>query len=155
MADEKKVAAAAEPLNDDDAKTLDPRGVLTNGQYRKAQARARAKVEKERIAAAMDEAEKAEENRIKLAEGFLTGTISDELVEIEIDLVEDSRITVNGFAYWHGQKYTVPRHVANSLAETMYRLREYQAINIEGKKLREFYRAKRPASINGRTGAVH
>ena len=99
--------------------------ILTNEQVLKARAKARETVDAQRVAAAMKEEERKETSRLAREEGLTTGIgYLEELVHIAIDLPRSAPcISVNGGtrAFWHGHGYDVPRHVANSLSESMYR----------------------------------
>lgn len=84
-----------------------------------------------------------EKNRLMLEDGLTTGNSHmDEVMTITIDLASyANKILVNGKAYWHAQTYTVARHVAESLRETMFRTWQHQN-EIDGKGMRDFYAQK-------------
>lgn len=102
----------------------------------------------ERVNKALREAEKERliakymEER-KREEGLRSGKPDlDEEVEIYVDLPEYAAcLRVNNVEYWHGYKYTVPRHVANSLREMMQRAQQHQDI-ADGKDLAAQYRGR-------------
>lgn len=156
----KKAAEAAPPaedLDEDGTPRLHP--ILTNAELRAAQASARSKVEADRKAAAAKAVKDAEIERLKREEGLVTGSgPKDEMVSILIDLAEHSnRIVINQQAYHHGHRYTVPRHVADTLRDIMARGWEHQD-EIDGKSKAQHYAAERqaqmkPVFVSGKTGA--
>ena len=130
--------------------------VLTDEQFQKAQQKARERVEKERVEAAMKEIEDKEYGKAQRAAGMSKSDLKDELVSITIDLVDpdiNSCLVVNFKQFWHGQTYEVPQHVADYLNEQMFRLAKYTSREIEGKKDREFYRKKRNITL-GPSGEI-
>ena len=133
--------------------------ILTNKQVLEAKAKARKTIEAARVAAAMKAVEAEETRRLAREEGVTTGVdYLDELVSITIDLPRSSPyIMVNGPTgriYWHGVTYpAVPRHVANSLSETMHRLRRAEE-QADGKSLDQMLHKPRHTAINGSTGAL-
>lgn len=132
--------------------------ILSNEQVMEARAKARKAIEAQRVAAAMKAEEEKETRRLSREEGLTTGVgYLEEIVHVAIDLPRSSpHISLNGGTrvYWHGQGYDVPRHIANSLAETMYRCwrAEEQA---DGKSLDQMLHTPRNPTISGRSGAVH
>lgn len=132
--------------------------VLSNEDYRAAQEAARRSIDKERRLAAMNAVKADEMQRIRREEGLTTGNgAMDEEVHILMDLPEwTPYIALNGFPFWHGHGYNVPRHVYDTLMEGMFRAFRHDD-QIEGKSLREkMLRAARraPNVIDGNTGAV-
>lgn len=133
--------------------------ILTNEQVLEARAKARKAIEAQRVAAAMKAEEAKETDRLRNEEGFTSGVdYLDELVSITIDLPRSAPyIMVNGprgSIYWHGVTYpAVPRHVANSLSETMFRLRRAEE-QADGKTTDEMLYKPRNSVINGRTGVI-
>ncbi len=126
--------------------------ILTNEEVYAARARAKKRVEDERRKAAMAAVEAEAAADIRREEGMITDSPADEVVTITIDLPEFSPgIVVNGRPYWHGHTYPVPRHVADSLREIMARANRHQELEIEGRKLGEFYRRPHHTTI-GRAG---
>lgn len=130
-------------------------GTLSNAEINAAKAEAR-----ERVNAAMREAERErviaqEMEAIKREEGQRTGRADmDEPVKIHVDLAEFSdRLVINGTEYFHGYTYTVPRHVANSMREMMQRTHRHQH-EIEGKSLEESYRRTSPKAFSAVTGGA-
>src|SRR6185437_15513373 len=91
--------------------------VLTDEQYQKAQQKARDRVDKERIEAAMKEIEEKTYTDEQRALGISKSDLKDDLVSITIDLVDpdiNSCLVINFKQWWHGQTYhNVPRHVAD------------------------------------------
>lgn len=90
-----------------------------------------------------------EEARLRRLEGQRTGQADkDEDVEIFIDVAEFcDRITLNMVDYFHGYRYTVPRHVADSLREIMQRTHRHQ-MEIDGKSHDEMYRRTAPVALS-------
>ena len=85
----------------------------------------------------------AEKQRLQREEGLTTGNSHmDEIVHIGIDLAPYApSIIINGHSYWHGRSYSVPRHIAMSLQETMFNTWKHQG-TIKGESLSEFYAKK-------------
>ena len=133
--------------------------ILSNEDVRAAQAKALKKVEDERRTAAMKAVEDLETERLRVEEGLTTGVREmDELVSVTIDLAPYApSIVINngtgGNVYWQGRTYTVPRHVADSLAEMMSRSWKHED-QVDGKSIAQAYGRKRETVINARTGAV-
>lgn len=122
--------------------------ILTNDEVLAARAKARARLDAERRKAAMKRVEDEETERLRLEEGLTTGdAVKDELVDIVIDLAPHSdKIVINGQAYHQGFTYTVARHVADSLRETMSRGWAHQD-EIDGKNKAQIFAQKRQFSI--------
>jgi len=131
--------------------------VLTDEQYQKAQQKARDRVDKERIEAAMKEIEEKAYTAEQRALGISKSDLKDDLVSITIDLVDpdiNSCLVINFKQWWHGQTYhNVPRHVADYIQMQAFNLAKYTSREIEGKKDREFYRKKRNITL-GPTGDI-
>lgn len=133
--------------------------ILTNDEYRKAQAAAKKRVEDERRAAAMKAVEDLETERLRVEEGFTTGVAEqDEIVHVTIDIAPYSdKIVLNGGTggnvYHQGHGYDVPRHVADSIAEIMSRSWKHED-QVDGKSIAQSYGRKRDTIINARTGAI-
>lgn len=132
--------------------------ILTDKQVAEAKAKARAAVDAQRVAQAMKAVEAEETRRLAREEGLTTGIgYLEELVSITIDLPRSSPcISLNGGTrvYWHGHTYNdVPRHIANSLSETMFRCwrAEEQA---DGKSTDQMLWSPRHTAINGSTGTM-
>ncbi len=126
----------------------EPGSILSPAEIREAKAEA-----KLRVNAALKEAERDrviadEEQRIQRAEGLRTGRADmDETVIVLIDLAEFcDKIIINGTQYFHGHTYEVPRHVANTMRETMQRTYRHQMV-IDGKELEETYRRNKPVLL--------
>lgn len=164
-------AAAAAAMLDDDVSEIVERAdeieaageerlhpILSNEDVLKARANALKHVQADRRRAAMEAVEKEETERLKMEDGLTTGTsYLDEIVDFTVDLPPFAdKIMVNGplgFQYAHGKTYPVPRHVANSLAETLDRARHHED-QTEGKSITQSYQRKRDTAINARTGAI-
>lgn len=142
------------------AEGIDPyHPILTVEEQREAIANAMRRVS----ADAKKEALKAFEKQVYEQERGVTGLrtgnpILDEMVNVTLDLAEHSAdIKINGFSFWHGHTYKVPRHVANSLREIQQRGHNHQA-DLDGKGLAE--RMRKPmltaikADTTGRLVAV-
>lgn len=134
--------------------------ILSNEQVLAARAKAKKTVEADRVKAAMAAIEKEETQRLRVEEGLTTGIDAmDELVDITIDLPPYAGTCINingpmGMHYYHGKTYpAVPRHVAQSLNEMMFRMWRHED-QTEGRDIRQMYARKRDTSISARTGAV-
>lgn len=140
--------------------------VLSAEDVALAKQMARDKLNKERHASAMKAIQAAEEARLRREEGLVTGDgAKDEMVRITLDLAShSSNVTINGFPYWHGFTYTVPRHVADTLREVQSRGWKHQD-EVDGKTIAQNLQANRRANIskviaprdvvlNARTGGV-
>jgi len=130
--------------------------VLTDEQFQKAQQKARERVEKERVEAAMKEIEDKEYGKAQRAAGMSKSDLKDDMVSITIDLVDpdiNSCLMINFKQYWHGQTYEVPRHLADYIQSQSFNLARYTSREIEGKKDREFYRKKRNITL-GPSGEI-
>jgi hypothetical protein len=110
---------------------------------------ARKIVARDRKKAAMDALLEKELEAIRGKEGMRTGDpIKDEIVNIMIDVgLSSDSITVNGKKYFHGEQATVPRHVAESLREIMWRTQMHEQ-DISGKPLATFYQRARHTEIS-------
>jgi len=89
-----------------------------------------------------------ETQRLRIEEGFTTGNSHlDEIVNITIDLAQFApSILINNQPYHHGRNYSVPRHVADTLREVMFRTWGHQA-DIDGKSKSAFYAEKHVAEL--------
>lgn len=118
--------------------------ILSNEDVLAARAKARSRLERERHAKAMKRVEEEEVERLRLEEGLTTGDrVKDEIVDIVVDLAPHSdKIVINGQAYHQGFTYPVPRHVADSLRETMARGWAHQD-EIDGKNKAQIYAQNR------------
>lgn len=115
--------------------------VLSNVEFRAAEAKALARIDKEDKAAAMKAVEEEMIEKIRGKKGMLTGNaIMDEMVEIHLDLAEFAAdIRINGVIYPHGGTFTVPRHVANTMREIQSRGHIHQN-ELDGKGIADRYR---------------
>lgn len=168
---EDEEARAAAAMLDDDVSEIADRAdaveaageerlhpILSNADVLAARAKALKNVTADRHKAAMEAVVAEETERLKREDGLTTGTsYLDEIVDFTVDLPPYAdKIMVNGplgFHYAHGKTYPVPRHVANSLAETLDRARHHED-QTEGKSIVQSYQRKRDTAINARTGAV-
>lgn len=120
-----------------------PAPLFSDKEIADIRAAAREEILKDKKAAARKQMMAAEKLRLQREEGLTTGNGHlDEIVTVTIDLAPYApHILVNGHAYWHGQSYPVPRHVAASLQETMFNTWRHQS-TIRGESLNEFYAKK-------------
>lgn len=157
-------AAAAAPAKPE-AKAVEAKAekrlhpILSNEEYAKAQAEARARIDAERRKQAMQEVIAAETARLALEEGLSVGNADEEeMVTILIDLAEYcDRIQLNmptGPIFMHGQTYTVRRHQARTLAEIMWRTHQHQA-EIKGDGRLNAYKRTRDTVISATKGAIN
>lgn len=151
-----EAAIAAEEAAEEFEPGIDPNHpILTVQEQREAMAKGRARVTAEDRKAAMKAFEDQAVEMIRGKKGLTTGDpVKDELVSISLDLAEHSNaIVLNGNAYWHGQTYEVPRHVADTIREIQSRGWNHQ-LELDGKGLSERYRAPHNTVFNAKTGAV-
>lgn len=139
----------------DDAEEVRLHPILTNAEFKAAQAKAHKKIDAEKRAAAMKAVEEQTLEAVRGKAGLITGDPGkDELIEIYLDLYEGSdHVMLSGVRYDHGRVHTVPRHVADTLREIASRGHNHQN-ELDGKGL-----SARPARqvgtiLNARTGAV-
>lgn len=159
MADDANEEADFLGLTDESGEEIRLHPVLSNQQVLEARAKARAKIEKERISAAMKDVEEQETRRLRREEGLTarTGVSSaDEIVSITLDLAPfQPNIKlgdlIEGQTYWHGYTYEVPRHIADTIREQMARGWKHQD-EIDGKTLKEHLQNRRETNISPLTG---
>lgn len=125
---------------------------LSNEDVAVAKAAARKAIERERRDVAMRAVEEAEKQRLRVEEGLVTGDgVADEMVTIVMDLAPyTDKVSINGSFgkhYWTGHTYTVPRHVADTLSEMMFRSWR-QEDQKDGKDLYSTYRRHLDTKIN-------
>jgi hypothetical protein len=129
--------------------------LLSNAEVEEIRAEARAKLEKERLAAAKKSLLAEETERLRMEEGLVTGGPSDEMVEITIVLAQHSdRLLINMRPYWHGRTYRVPRHVANSMREMMFRGERHES-EIKGNSMASFYMNARETKLSPVKGSTN
>lgn len=136
--------------------------ILSNEEFLAAKEKARKRIEAERKTAAMKAVEAQEVERLKLEDGFTSGSSDlDEIVDVTIDVPPwcaisgaATGIVVNRQPYHHGHTYAVPRHVAHSLRENMFNAWKVDA-QVDGKGMIEQYARKRNTVINARSGAIN
>ncbi len=133
---------------DDDAIAVEDAPLFTAKEIAEIKAAARDEVLKDKKAAAKKKMMADEKQRLQREEGFTTGNShADEIVTVYVNLAPYApHILVNGHAYWHGQSYPVPRHVAASLQETMFHTWKHQSA-IRGESLSEFYANKHVTDV--------
>jgi hypothetical protein len=130
--------------------------VLSNVEVLEARKKARARLDAERKKAALKAVEEAELERLREEEGMAAEGTAGEMVTITVDLPEfGNRLVVNSRPYWHGHSYTVPRHVSDSLRETMFRMWRHQETEIEGRNLTQAYRRPHNTGVSGRGAIVN
>ena len=129
--------------NFDEPEYENDKPLFTAEEEAKIRAEAKAEILKDKKAAAKKDMIAKEKIRLQREDGLTTGNShADQIVSINIDLAPYApHILVNGSPYWHGKRYSVPRHVAVSLQETMFRSWQHQA-EIKGESMREFYAKK-------------
>ena len=140
MADDKKKPAGPKVLVD--TSILDPKRV------EELRVKARANVDKKRIAAA--EAQLLEE--LELEEQRASGVI-EPLVDINIDLAPYAdRLMIDGVIYFQGQTKTVRESVASLMLEMMQATWRHQSI-VDGKP-EDFYRRSRGQGVAANGGVI-
>ena len=124
--------------------------VLSNEELAKAKLDARAAIDKERKAAAVKQVVAEETQRLRREEGFMAGdVVKDEIVKMTIDLPEyTDRLIINQAEFFHGYTYEVPRHVANSMRETMQKAWNHQN-EIDGKTVAQNINMRREVTLSG------
>ncbi len=158
--------AAAELLGDIAPKSLaealdaepDPtlvHAILSPAEVQAARDKARAAILAKQKKTATEALIAEETRRLEREEGLVTGDgVKDEMVTLHLDLAEHSgSIKINGTPYYHGQTYTVPRHVADTLREIMARGHGHQN-EIEGKGMAERFRRPHGTVIDVAKGRV-
>ena len=130
--------------------------LLTDAEILAAKKKARVRLEAQAKKAALADIEDAEVERLKMEEGLVPGAgPQDEMVSITLDLAEHSdRIVIDGTIYCHGRTYTLPRHKADTLRDIMYQGWRHQELEIDGKKLSQFYAKKRNTVLSAKTGSA-
>lgn len=129
------------------------KSVLSDDEIEAVKKEARKSIEKDKKDHARKRLLAEEIAKLRVAEGV--GGVEDDMVNILIDTaIFANSITLDGKKYWHGATYTVPRHVARSLSDIMFRGKRHQAVDVKGEKLAEFYRSPRQTVINGRSGVI-
>lgn len=122
--------------------------ILSNEEFEAAKLAARAALETERKKAARKAVLETETQRLREEEGMSAGGVKDEKVRIMLDLAPHSPyILINSRPYYHGQTYTVPRHVAETLREVQQRGWRHQD-EIDGKSLSEHYQRARQTELS-------
>lgn len=138
-----QVAASESDFADDEDPTI-----LSEETKEQIRQEVRKKLAIERRKSAMQLFRDQEERRLRMEEGMVVGGVQDQMVTITLDLAKHSAcLLVNLQPYWHGHTYTVPRHVANSLAEQQFRGWQHQ-YEIDGKTRFDFYADHRNTVIS-------
>jgi hypothetical protein len=143
--------AAEDPALARFAHLIDPQHpVLTVAEQLEAFKKAELKVEAEKRKRAQAELQKKAEQALLGDSGKTTGNaVLDELVWVELNLAPYAdHIAINGEQYMHGQRYKVPRHVANTLKDMEARGWEHQS-TLDGKRDLSRYFAERKPIISG------
>lgn len=147
--DEPRAAVTDDP--DEPAAPRTPIDELQLDEAEREEIRAEAyrKVAAERKKALRDELLRQEMDKLRAVDGMRTGNPRlDELVTIMLDLPEgNNSIIINHKPYWGGQPHTVPRHVAETMADTQFQLWKQMARN-DGKPV-DFYTK---SHVDRRTG---
>lgn len=129
----------------------DAHPLLTNAELEALRAEAREKVLKEQKAAAKAKALEEEIAAVRREFGEGGSDLKTDKVTIFLDLAEFCpSLTINGCVYFHGQSYTVERHVADSMREQMYRGWLHQR-EIDNKSLVQFYEKNKRMGDNVRS----
>lgn len=151
MADKKPTASAAPPIEI----TGNAVNLLSDEEIAAARRKAREKVDAIRHQKAIDEIVEQETRRLQMEDGLVTGIgIKDEMVDILVELEFGiDGIPINGRMYRAGQIHTVPRHVADTLREIMFRVHQQEEIR-KGSGIMEQQRNMRNTKISLRTGVV-
>jgi hypothetical protein len=142
---DKKAPPAVSNAADPDAPILSAEDI----ERIRAKARAQVAADRKKQAEAQLLAEELEKIRGK--QGQLTGDPRlDELVNVMIDCGENTdRIVINGRPFFHGRQYMVPRHVADTLREIMWRTQLHEH-SITDKPLSSFYQRARNTEVSNR-----
>jgi hypothetical protein len=129
--------------NFDEPEHENDKPLFTAKELADIKAKAREEIMADKKAAAKKDLIAGEKQRLQREEGLTTGNgHMDQIVSIHIDLAPYApNILVNGHPYWHGKQYTVPRHVAISLQETMFNTWRQESIR-KGESYSEFYAQK-------------
>lgn len=148
------LAAAAAEAAEKPAENAHP--ILSAEDVEAAKAKARQRVEAERRKTAMKAIEDEETQRLNVEEGLHTGDqVKDELVNLTLDLAEhSSRISLSGRLYFHGQTYTVARHIADTLREIQARGWQHQQ-EIDGKPMYGAFRKPHETILSGARGITN
>lgn len=149
-----KDSSGDELFGDGKPESDEPRPILSKSEIEAAKKLAQERVEKALKEAETERVIAAEMERLRREEGRRTGKPDlDEPVTFTIDCAEfANKLTVNGEDFWHGYTYTKPRHVYDSLRETMFRGHVHQN-NLDGKDMATFYRNKAAPVLSGKEAA--
>lgn len=141
-------AEARAPAPKQDVEDEEDPAALSAEERARITAEVRAMLLKERKKSAMEQFRSEEIRRMRMEQGLVVGGVQDDMVTITLDLAKHSaHILVDQRPYWHGQTYTVPRHIANSLAEAQWRGWQHQ-YEIDGKTRFDFYAGMRETVIS-------
>ena len=150
----KKIEKLAAALTDEPAERLHP--VLSDEEVLEARVEARAIIEAKRKKQAKAALIAEEQRRLETEEGLTTGDgVKDQMVKIVLDLAPHSPyIALNGRPYYHGQTYTVARHIAETLREIQQRGWRHQD-EIDGKSLTQHYQRARQSVVSAVKGITN
>ncbi len=131
-------------------------GLLTEDDLAEIKKAAAAQFIKERKQAARSVALRQEVANLERRHGKrMLGGHLDDMVSIVVSLPENSsEVIIDQERIAHGMRLTRPRHVINSILETMWR-GQMADHNLSGKKRDEFYRAQRPVEVTKESFTVH
>jgi hypothetical protein len=123
-------------------------------QVEQARASARKKLEAARVKAAMQRAEDAELERLKMEEGMVVGGSAGEMVEIDLQMPvvaygksdTDAWIQINGRRYKRGRNI-VHRSLAHDLLYIADRMQKNESARL-GQDSFAFYQQKHPVSVS-------
>jgi hypothetical protein len=117
---------------------------------------ARADVEQKNKEALLKRIMADERSRLRREEGMVTGaSYLDEMVEITVKLEPwQNPARLNMVEYYDGHHYTLPRHVAATLAE-MCEWGQKLRRELKGESREDYYREKQEFVFSGKKGVVH
>ena len=132
---------------------VEAEGLLTEKEVEALRARAAKTLFDEKKKRAEDVLYAEMLNDARREAGMLSGDeVKDEPVSITVDVAEYTYcVSVNGRQYVHGETYTVPRHVADTIREIMFRSHAHQT-EVDGKD--PFYALRQPRGthLSGKYG---
>lgn len=132
---------------------VEAEGLLTEKEVEALRARAAKTLLDERKKRAEDVLYAEMLNDARREAGMISGDEQkDEQVVVTIDVAEYTYyIALNGRQYIHGETYTLPRHVADTLREIMFRSHAHQT-EVDGKDPFFALRQPRQTHLSGKFG---
>jgi hypothetical protein len=148
--DDLEIDLGPDPLEDALRAELEAKfSMLTPAEIETARQTARDRVAAKSKKAALEEVIAAETRLLELKTG---DGYKDEEIWVTIDLAPYSdRLVIDGTVYLQGHTYKLPRHMVNSMRESMMRSWDHEA-DIKGESLRQKlgqYRAKNFGTLEG------